>query len=470
MLPLLDLLDLPGDPGGAARRSRGASSAYYLTSFAAALALVCPPTGALRVVRQLRADARRARRRSRPARPASTRSPASSSRPAPLRAPGRHATGARAGCASPTASTWPARRRRAARLRRGDATPQRLGARQRAALGARRARRRHRRARAARRLRARAARPAELLEPGALVEDARRSRRPAPALGGARRRAGAAGAGLPPARPPPQAARLQACATLADVPDLLPEQRRALHAVLCEARARRRGPAARRHRQRQDRGVPAGGRRRRCERGRSVLFLVPEIGLTGQTVDARARALRRRRTSPCCTPGCRRASGCSPTAPSPAGETRIVVGARSAVFAPLRDLGLIVVDEEHDTSYKQESEPRLRRAHRGALARRRRAARWWCSARRRRASRASRACRCTPTCGCASTARCRRRSRSSTCATTTASSRRSSPRRWSRPSTPARRRSSSSTGAGSRRTSSATTAATPGCARTATSP
>jgi primosomal protein N' (replication factor Y) len=92
------------------------------------------------------------------------------------------------------------------------------------------------------------------------------------------------------------------------------------------------------------------------EAGRSATMLVPEIGLTpaaaaqlhdtfgdevailhsGLTDDERAEQWHRIRR----------------------GEARIVVGTRSAVFAPVSDLALIVVDEEHDNSYKQEETPR----------------------------------------------------------------------------------------------------------------
>jgi len=96
--------------------------------------------------------------------------------------------------------------------------------------------------------------------------------------------------------------------------------------------------------------------RRALDAGKSALLMVPEIGLTpamtGQLVaafgdevallhsqltpDERAEQWHRIRR----------------------GEARVVVGTRSAVFAPVRELGLIIVDEEHDGSYKQEETPR----------------------------------------------------------------------------------------------------------------
>jgi primosomal protein N' (replication factor Y) (superfamily II helicase) len=95
---------------------------------------------------------------------------------------------------------------------------------------------------------------------------------------------------------------------------------------------------------------------RALDAGKSALLLVPEIGLTpamagqmfaafgtqvallhsGLTPDERAEQWHRIRR----------------------GEARIVVGTRSAVFAPMVNLGLILVDEEHDSSYKQEETPR----------------------------------------------------------------------------------------------------------------
>ncbi|CAN5528776.1 primosomal protein N' [soil metagenome] len=128
-------------------------------------------------------------------------------------------------------------------------------------------------------------------------------------------------------------------------------------------------------------------------RGKTAIMLVPEISLTPQTVE---RFKNRFASSTGSLPVGR--AGVSPAAPSatsepPAGPTagpavlhsdivavlhshlsegerhdewhklhsgraKIVIGARSAVFAPLENLGLIVVDEEHETSYKQEEAPR----------------------------------------------------------------------------------------------------------------
>ena len=86
-------------------------------------------------------------------------------------------------------------------------------------------------------------------------------------------------------------------------------------------------------------------------RGASVLVMVPEIGLTPQLVQ-RFRA-RLDVDIVVLHSGLSDAERLAAWRAARAGQARVVLGTRSAVFAPLPDLGLIVVDEEHDSSYKQ---------------------------------------------------------------------------------------------------------------------
>jgi primosomal protein N' (replication factor Y) len=99
---------------------------------------------------------------------------------------------------------------------------------------------------------------------------------------------------------------------------------------------------------------------RACEaalaRGRDAIVLVPEIALTPQTLGRfRARFGDRVAVLHSALSDAERRDERERIA---TGEASVVVGARSAVFAPVRSLGVICVDEEHDASYKQESDPR----------------------------------------------------------------------------------------------------------------
>ncbi|HYF01036.1 MAG TPA: primosomal protein N' [Planctomycetota bacterium] len=94
---------------------------------------------------------------------------------------------------------------------------------------------------------------------------------------------------------------------------------------------------------------------REAARGRQSIVLVPEIALTPQTLSRfkarfpRVAVLHSMLTEHDRAEQWRKAR---------AGEVDVIVGARSAVFAPVRALGLIVLDEEHEGAYKQESVPR----------------------------------------------------------------------------------------------------------------
>ncbi|MDX2147524.1 MAG: primosomal protein N' [Planctomycetota bacterium] len=90
---------------------------------------------------------------------------------------------------------------------------------------------------------------------------------------------------------------------------------------------------------------------------RTAIVLVPEIALTPQTSRRFLQRLGRESVAVLHS-GLTPAQRHTEWARAAEGRVRVVVGARSAVFAPLRSLGLIVVDEEHDGSYKQDQLPR----------------------------------------------------------------------------------------------------------------
>ncbi len=348
--PVLDVLDVPRIDSGLLDLAERVRS-YYLTSAGAALSLVAPPTGALTVVRRYElTDAGRA---------ALEAGEDGLETVDGLTLPG--------GSAKRTAEKY--RRRGWVRLahrvrivgRRGDdrvvspgeGAARRVGARQRAALEA---------VSRVGQIEARALRAAtglssagleSLLACGSLREVA------ATPVDGDRPVSGRPGGGVPrepfTAAAAATAGRRAGCARLGDAPDLLPDQAAALHAILCETRP---GDEVLLH------GVTGSGKtevylraaQAVVEGGRSVLFLVPEIGLTGQTV---ARIRERFAGEPVAVLHSALSAGerLSAYRELAMGRVRLAVGARSAVFAPVRDLGLVVVDEEHDTSYKQDNEP-----------------------------------------------------------------------------------------------------------------
>jgi len=92
------------------------------------------------------------------------------------------------------------------------------------------------------------------------------------------------------------------------------------------------------------------------DRGRGAIYLLPEIALTPQTLaritqrfGERAAAIHSNLSA---------GERCRVHEAAASGEVSVVVGPRSALFVPVRDLGVVVVDEEHETSYKQDEKPR----------------------------------------------------------------------------------------------------------------
>ena len=95
------------------------------------------------------------------------------------------------------------------------------------------------------------------------------------------------------------------------------------------------------------------------ESGRTALVLVPEISLTPQTIERfKARFSERKERIAVLHSRLSDGERHDEWFKIHEGRADIVIGARSAIFAPLERLGIIIVDEEHEPSYKQEENPR----------------------------------------------------------------------------------------------------------------
>lgn len=105
--------------------------------------------------------------------------------------------------------------------------------------------------------------------------------------------------------------------------------------------------------------------------GHSVIYLVPEISLTHQVVESVVQRFGNR--SAVLHSGLAGSKKLAEWMRIMRGEASVVVGARSAIFAPVQNLGLVIIDEEHDQSYKSGTTPRYHARqvamHRCALAR-----------------------------------------------------------------------------------------------------
>lgn len=92
------------------------------------------------------------------------------------------------------------------------------------------------------------------------------------------------------------------------------------------------------------------------KKDKGIIYLVPEIGLTPQVIEAVVN--RFGKTAAVLHSGLTPSQKLAEWNRILKREARIVIGARSAVFAPVPDLGLIIIDEEHDGSYKSNNTPR----------------------------------------------------------------------------------------------------------------